>query len=307
MAILVVIAAIVFRFKDIRSWGIGSSSLSKKNLFVALAPGLLIVFQPLQNVARFGNPLYPVSMMGLPGTEGRMPTTIPYIPKAPLLTNSLSYIASVTEIDPIIRTKAGFSFVRSWHNHNLPRPGFEPKYPNYSWIVTGGSNGILFLCLFIGAFLSVASPLRIGRHPFEKTPLLILRTRLLLISFVFTFLPQSMELRYYIISLFSPALVAISGEPTKLRQLMRWIVVAGLWIAMYPSFLQPLYFRIRTGDWDHSRGLMSPDPYRVLPSADDCLESYKLWGGPSPTFPHRTASDIQTSLKCHLRMRKINK
>lgn len=300
LAITIIAAAIVFRCIDIRLQSTGSMPLRKSQAVVTLALILLIFFQPLLNISRFGNPFYPVSFLGLPGPEARIPSAIPYIPKFPFLSNSLSYVVSVLEIDPVIRTKDGIAFTRSWNNHNLPKPGFEPVYPNYSWIVTGGSNGLLFLTLFIGAVLSVSS---FGRRvPLIKTPLLILRRRLLLGSLLPMFLPQSMELRYYMISLFVPALVAVSGEATRLRQLMRWLVVAGVWIAMYPDFLQPVYFWIRTGEWISARGLMSPDLYSLLPSLESCQEKFRQWGGQSPTGPHQTVVEFQKSLVCHFRL-----
>jgi putative effector of murein hydrolase LrgA (UPF0299 family) len=52
-------------------------------------------------------------------------------------------------------------------------------------------------------------------------------------SLLFMFLPQAMELRYYMTLLFIPSLVAVSGQASRLRQLMRWIVVAGVWLGLF--------------------------------------------------------------------------
>jgi hypothetical protein len=272
----------------------------KSQLIVATVLGLLIFLQPILNTSRFGNPFYPIGILGLQGPEPRIDTPIQYLPKIPLLYNPLSYIVSVIEVDPIVRTKAGFSFSRSWNNHNKPKPEYQPVLPDYPWIVTGGSNGLLFIVLFAGAFCSVYPSGR--KAALELTPLLILRRRLLLTSLLFMFLPQSMELRYYFVSLLIPAFVSVGADATKTRQLMRWIVVAGLWYALYNPYLRPLYFWIRTGEWMSAGGMMSPDLYRFLPSLQQCLEKYQLWGGPSPTAHQRTIPEIQTSLTCHFRL-----
>ncbi len=299
MAIVVIAAAIVFRFKDIGFMTGGASKPRNSQLVVATILGLLIFLQPILNTSRFGNPFYPIGILGLPGPEPRVDTPIQYLPKIPLLYNPLAYIVSVSEIDPIVRSMAGFSFTRSWNNHNKPKPEYQPVFPDYPAVVTGGSNGLLFVVLFAGACFSVYPSGR--KAPLELTPLLILRRRLLLTSMLFMFLPQSMELRYYLVSLFTPALVAVGGNATKTRQVMRWLVVAGLWYAMYNPYLQPLYFWIRTGEWMSARGMMSPDLYRFLPPLQKCLEKYELWGGTSPTGHQRTITEIQTSLTCHFR------
>lgn len=301
LAILILLIAIFFRIRDTgfpSARGTLPSESGKLTLAVLLS--LLIFLQPIINLSRFGNPFFPISLPGRPATEPRVETPIQYIPKIPLLTNPLSYIVSVTEIDPIIRSEAGFSFTRSWHNHNSPKPEFLPSPPDYKWIVTGGSNGLFFLTLFIAAFISVFP--RHGKAVLEPTRLLILRKRLLLSSLFFMFLPQSMELRYYLISLFSPALVAISGEATPLRKLMRGLIVVGLWFALYSSFLMPIYFRMRTGEWTTSHGILSPDVYQKLPSAEKCKEIYRFQGVSATNPEPRRPEEFQAAMACHLRL-----
>jgi hypothetical protein len=85
---------------------------------------------------------------------------------------------------------------------------------------------------------------------------------------------------------------------------MRWIVVASLWLTMVASFLQPIYFWARTGEWTiaSARGILSPDVYRELPAAQECVDMQKRWGGFFPKAPDRTPSDIQSSLVCHIRL-----
>ena len=300
MAVLVLTAALAFRWLDLGPSDGAKLPLGNRQLSLAILLTMLIFTQPILNVSRFGNPFYPVRLPGLRGTEPPTSSPIEYIPAIPLLKNAASYVVSVLEIDPIIRSKAGFSFTRSWHNHNQPKPEFQPVHPDYLWILTGGSNGLLFLALFVGAFLSTYG-LKQAAHP-PLTPLLVLRRRLLLSSLLFMFLPQSMELRYYMVSLFVPALVAVGGDPTTMRQLMRWIVVVGLWLTLFISFLRPIYFWARTGEWTNSRGLLSPDVFGRLPSVEQCLEKRKLWDGLISTASDRTSGDIQASIACHFRL-----
>jgi hypothetical protein len=108
------------------------------------------------------------------------------------------------------------------------------------------------------------------------------------------------------ISLFVPALVAVGGDATTMRQFMRWIVVAGLWLTLFTSFLQPIYFRARTGEWTNARGLLSPDVFNRLPSVQQCLVKRKLWDGLISTAPDRTSGDIQASMACHFRLNQPN-
>jgi hypothetical protein len=302
MAGLVLTAALVFRCRDLGLRGGVAFPPLKRQLALAAIFIILIFTQPLINVSRFGNPFYPVRVLGLSGTEQPTSSTIQYIPRLPFLTNAASYLVSVLEIDPIIRSKAGLSFTRSWHNHNQPKPEYQPVHPEYLWILTGGSNGLLFLVIFVGAFVSVYGWRR-GAN-LQLTSLLILRRRLLITSLFFMFLPQSMELRYYMISLFVPAVVAVSGDATALRLVMRWVVVACLWLTLLTSFLQPLYFWARTGEWTSARGLLSPDLYGRLPTVQQCVEKRRLWGGFISTAPDRTSGDIQTSMACHFRLTK---
>jgi hypothetical protein len=270
-------------------------------LVVAVLVIGLIFTQQILNTARFGNPFYPVRVLGLSGTEGRTLSPVQYIPRVPLLTNAASYLVSVTEVDPIIRSEAGFSFARSWHNHNSPKSAYRPEPLDYPFIVTGGSNGLLFLAVFAGAVLSLYGFWMMRDH-LEMSPLLILKRRLFTVSLLFMFLPQSMELRYYMASLFVPAIVAVSSGPTALRLPMRWIVVLGLWFIMTVSYLQPLYFWARTGEWISARGLFSPDLYRNLPTAQQCVENPEPGGGPASTGYASGLGDMQPTIACYFRL-----
>ncbi len=300
MAVVVLIATLFFRWRDQSSSRSEPWRPRRGSIVLASLLAVLIFAQPLLNISRFGNPFYPVRILGLSGTEPPTSSPIQYLPRLPLLTNAASFVVSGTEVDPIIRSEAGFSFSRSWHNHNLPRKEYFPTAPDYPWILTGGSNGLLFLALLMGAFLSVFGWR--GKLHLPLTPVLILRRRLLITSLLFMVLPQSMELRYYMSTLFVTALVAAGGDGSRLRQLMRWLVVAGLWFTLVFSFLQPVYFWARTGEWISARGLLTPDVFHNLPSEQQCLEKYALWKGPISKAPDRTSGDVQDAMACHVRL-----
>ncbi len=301
MAVLVLMAAVVFRLQDLGLKGRATGSLLKRRLVLAVLLIGLVFTQQILNTARFGNPFYPVSVLGLSGTERPTASPIKYIPRLPLLANAASFLVSATEVDPIIRSEAGFSFVRSWHNHNIPKAEFMPAPGEYQkYILTGGSNGLVFLAVLFGALLSAYG--REKGDQLQDLSMLTLKRRLLVSSFLFIFLPQSMEMRYYMITLFVLALVSVVGEPTPLRQVMRWIIVAAVWFALALSFLQPLYYWARTGEWISARGLLSPDTYRSLPGKEKCLESRSLWGGPINHSSNPTVGDVQAAIGCHFRL-----
>jgi hypothetical protein len=299
IAVVVLVTGVAFRSYEFCRNGRNAFPVMNRRTAAAAILVMFVFLQPIMNVSRFRNPVYPIRLPLLGGPEPVYSTSIQYLPQIPLVTGPLSYIVSVLEIDPIIRSKAGFSFVRSWHNHNQPKPEFQPVPPQYPWITTGGSNGLLFLVILVGAFLSVYPLAWTGS--LDMTPSLLLRRRLLLTSLLFMFLPQAMELRYYMTLLFIPALVAVSGQASWLRQLMRWIIVAGLWLGLLSSFLQPLYFWSKTGEWISARGLLSPDVYSGLPAKEQCIQRY----GPTSTALDRTKADVPTLMACAIRLRTV--
>jgi hypothetical protein len=108
------------------------------------------------------------------------------------------------------------------------------------------SNGLLTVSLIALACFSMAAETK--QLNGDNIDHFKLRFRLLLISFLFAFLHQSMELRYYMISLFVPALVAVSSDVKRCREPSRYLAVAGVWFALFSPFLVPVYFWIRTED-----------------------------------------------------------
>jgi hypothetical protein len=130
MAVVVLMETLFFRWRDQPSSGFEPWLPRRGTIVLASLLAVLIFAQPLLNISRFGNPFYPVRILGLSGTEPPLSSPIQYVPRLPLLTNAASFLVSVTEVDPIIRSEAGFSFSRSWHNHNLPRKEYFPTPPD---------------------------------------------------------------------------------------------------------------------------------------------------------------------------------
>jgi len=294
-------AWLFFRYKDLRG---ASQQLqlitSKRRVAISFLLVVLIWAQPIVNTLVRGNPLYPVQIAGLPGTEPPTSSPIQYIPRIPLITNAASYFMSVTEIDPLIRSKEGWSFKRSWHNHNHAKGEFMPGPNDYKiYTLTGGSNGLLIITLMVLSWASLMEGAK--NHEMKTSPLFKLRFRLLIASLCFMILPQSMELRYYMMTLFAPAMVAVSGDVNRWRQPSRYLVVIGVWFSLISPFLVPVYFWLRTGSWISADGLLSPDVYRNLPSVRDCSLKVKSWGGPiKKTYPLTTMDAIE-ALGCHYR------
>jgi hypothetical protein len=299
-SVLVVSAWLFFRLKDLGP-NKNNVLISNGKIFISLIFMLLIFAQPISNTLQHRNPFYPVRIAGLNGTEPPTSSPIQYIPKLPLFANAAGYFVSVTEIDPIVRSKAGWNFQRSWHNHNRVKDEFKAAPGDYQlFTLTGGSNGLLTISLIALACFSMAAEAKqlnaVNIDHFK------LRFRLLLISFLFAFLPQSMELRYYMISLFVPALVAVSSDVKRWREPSRYLAVAGVWFALFSPFLVPIYFWIRTGSWINANGLLSPDLYRNFPSSTQCQAKHKLWGGTIPKSEALSVIDVQTALACHYRL-----
>ncbi len=230
---------------------------------------LCIAYQPIHNTVNSGNPFFPIQVAGLRGSVPKTHSPIQYLPGIPLIYNFASFFVSSTEIDPIIRSEAGWNFQRSWHNFNRPKPYYLDRNANHSWVMTGGSNGIIFVLLAMGSWLTLF-PGRKELLSFADLAIHELQRRLIGVSFLFTFLPQTMELRYYMVILFMVALVATSSPLPTVKILMRWILVAGLWFIVATAFLFPTYFWLRTGNSDTDRGLVSPDPFAALKPRMDC-------------------------------------
>jgi len=272
MAVILIGAAVFFRHRDLQFAIEHHPSRSSFKLSVCtIALILAISYQPFMNAIQFRNPFYPIAVAGLPGDIASTISPIQYLPRIPLVFNAASFLVSATEVDPIIRSQAGWGFQRSWHNFNTPKPEYYSQFANHPWVMTGGSNGILFVLL-----LAVALYKNFGHLPGLNGQLCAERSyqrRLLAACMLFVFLPQSMELRYYMVILIIVSSVALSRPSLQISLLSRYVVIVALWFALIPSFILPIYFRLRTGSWSLDRGLLSPDPYARLKRSVDCKPS----------------------------------
>jgi hypothetical protein len=300
MAVIVVASTLFFRWREVLSFQLQIPTIPRIRVSVcALALMLAISYQPIANMIQFKNPFYPIAVAGLPGDIDPTNSPIQYLPRIPLLFNGASFVVSATEIDPIVRSQAGWNFARSWHNFNKPKPEYFSPTANHPWVMTGGSNGLVFILLAVVAVF-VAFRGRdgypngqYGNHAYQR--------RLLLTCIPLMFLPQAMELRYYMAILFIVAAVAISGPITKLSFVSRYVVIFALWFVLIPSFLLPIYFRLRTGSWSLDRGFLSPDSYAKIKAHLDC-RAYDLGDGKINRVERLRLSGSKKAdlLKCYL-------
>ena len=168
---------------------------------------LVIIFvQPIANIFSHFNPFYPVRVFGLQGTEAQYLTPIQYIPNVPIAKNLLGFYSSALEIDPIVRSEQSWFFRRSlWASNAVKKQFYRSGEAVISDIRTGGSNGFLFLILSIIAFW----PLYYILSGNAKIKLDMPRAKLMTSVILIAFLPQSMELRYYLGALFVTCLLAL--------------------------------------------------------------------------------------------------
>lgn len=221
---------------------------AKKNfvfIFTLMLLLSLIGAQPAINLYRYQNPFYPVSFWQFKVSEGNNVSTISYVPRIPLLYNGATFLASSLEVDPILRSRHGLFFRRSVHMQNPPESDRQPadQFGN-RWIITGGSNGILYLFLFFGAIVSLCQ----NRYHAPRTInarghiIASLHVRLIVSFLVTLFLPQSLELRYYLYNLFVPCFVVISSQNVELRRLMSLATLLGTAFAILSTILVPFFF-----------------------------------------------------------------
>jgi hypothetical protein len=283
-------------FPDSPSIGDRRKSLWQGVLAVLLC--LAIAFQPIHNSLKFGNPFFPIQFAGLKGSSAKTYSPIQYLPKIPFVFNFTSFLVSSTEIDPIIRAEAGWNFQRSWHNFNLPNSTYMDKKANHPWVMTGGSNGIVFILLTFGAFLTLFRG-RQALHSMADLAIYSLQRRLMAVAFLFTFLPQAMELRYYMVILFMVAVVATSSMLLTVQTYMRWLVAAGLWFIIASAFLYPTYFWARTGQWSTNQVLLTPNPLDTLKPSIDCAAVIQNTQSGKRAIAMGPKS-IQEQLKCYI-------
>jgi len=233
----------------------------------------LIVAQPVSNLYRFQNPFFPISFGPFKGSEGSNISTIPYVPVIPVLYNGLTFLSSSLEIDPILRSAPGIFFRRSVHMQNPVESARQPadQFGN-RWVITGGSNGILYAFILTGAVLSLWRNRRLpgAEITHRQRTVATIHFRLMLSFLVTLFLPQTLELRYYMYNLFVPCFVVISSPSRNLQRWMSWAMLAGTAFALLSAILVPFYFWIRTHIWLHE--ITSWDVLHARPSLQVCKQ-----------------------------------
>jgi hypothetical protein len=166
------------------------------------------------------------------------------------------------------------------------------------WIITGGSNGILYAFILAAAVLTLW---RNQRYAFaeikERDRLLISIHSRLMLSFLFAlFLPQTLELRYYLYNLFVPCLVAISAPSLNLRRLMSFATLLGTAFALLSTILVPFYFWLRTNTWLEET--VSWDVFHSRPPLEVCRQSFNDFSDEKRRFGRPTISTVKEVVIC---------
>lgn len=275
-SVVILILSLIFFLKQhhfaqpmsLRYW-IHALPVSKTKLFIGMLLFLLIFAQPIINTLRFHNPLYPNSFLLFKGPEPTAVSRVPYIPKVPLLYNGLSFFSSALEIDPILRSSRGFLFQRSAHMQNPPESLRQPADPfGNRWIITGGSYGIMFALLLSAAVLNMIRNKKKTIKTDGSDYLCSMQSRLMISFLAMIFLPQTLELRYYMYNLLVPAFVAVSSPWPDIRFFARWLCALVLLMTLLSTVALPFYFWTRTNAWMHSR--VSWDLTVNFPSKQQC-------------------------------------
>jgi len=232
--------------------------------------------QPLINLYRFHNPLYPNNVFVFKGPEPTGVSTLPYIPEIPIAYNGLSFFSSALEIDPILRSSRRLLFQRTVHMQNPPDSISQPADSlGNRWIITGGTYGLLYILLFSIATLSCIRTYRqrakiAAQGSAQESYIKCLQYRLMISLVITILLPQTLELRYYMYNLMIPALVAVSSPWFDLRRYARLLASVTILGTLFTSIIIPLYFWSRTSIWLHSR--ISWVPMSNAPSPQQCRE-----------------------------------
>lgn len=225
---------------------------------------LSIFFQPISNIFEHQNPFYPFSTLGFRGSEPSYSTPLEYLPRIPLVSNMLSHFLSATELDPYILPggDAQAPLLRSIdmaakrNSHGGGQPAAR----------TGGTLGPIYISLLV---LSILSVRRLWSDPRMAISLsLHLAISLLSVQLLLSALPQSLELRYYMICLYIPSFLAVYlPRSADVKQAAKLILLLGLFIGILHLALQGRHL------------FFSATPFNLkqeLPSSAECLRMGRL-------------------------------
>jgi hypothetical protein len=241
-----------------------------------LCVALALFVQPLNNLIRFGNPLYPVRAFGLSGSEERYSTPLEYLPKISVVTNVISHFLSTTEIDPYLLpggdTKP--SLLRSGDMFNERRPSLAQ-----SSVRTGGTIGPIYIALLTLALAGLYRILQSKDDPAQSSDQVALPLFALLLAV--SALPQSLELRYFLITLYIPAILAVLAPGNAWStKAAKAVICLGLIIGIFHVAV-------------YGRHILAPgimlDLRKELPTSQQCLSEGEL----------KTGSDGRKILNIH--------
>mgnify|MGYP001810274844 CR=1 FL=1 len=182
---------------------------------------------------------------------------------------------------------------------NPPESNRQPAdYFGNRWIITGGSNGILYGLLLLGAILTLNRNRRLDLREVDRSDsyLASLQARLMLSFVVTIFLPQTLELRYYLFNLYVPCFVAVSSPWRQLRWAMQGLAGLGVAFGLISTIVLPFYFWTKTHVWLHDR--VSWDLFYQRPSSEECARIDAIIRGSDSNRQH-DISIVKASVLCN--------
>jgi hypothetical protein len=126
----------------------------------------------------------------------------------------------------------------------------------------------MFAMILSAAVLTVIRNKKQKIKSVDSNYLPAMQSRLMISFLVMIFLPQTLELRYYMYNLLVPAFVAVSSPWPDVRLISRWLCALVLLLTMLSTVALPYYFWTRTNTWMHSR--VSWDLTVDIPSKQQC-------------------------------------
>jgi hypothetical protein len=229
-------------------------------LGISFALFSLIFYQPLSNLKHYNNPFYPVETLGFKGPETQYSTPLEYIPSIPIVSNFLSHYLSILEIDPYI-------LPRTLPDGRKFTPPRLRSLDMYSMRVqrTGGSIGIIYAglmaILLTNAFRIIKSK---QIHTFNESLAIFLP----LTSIFVSILPQSLDLRYYLVGLFIASIGSLAvPSKQKLLDTAKILILIGLLISLPHIVVR-------------ARKILTPDRFlnlqSELPTTEQCIQLGQL-------------------------------
>lgn len=227
---------------------------------ISLVLILLVFYQPLSNLKRYNNPFYPISALGFPGPEKQYSTPLEYMPSIPLASNFLSHYLSALEIDPFILP----GILSESKDFSPPRLRSIDMYSGRRQ-QTGGSIGIIYAGLMALMLVNSSRMIRSRQiNSFHES----LSIFLPLVSICISFLPQSLELRYYLGGLFVASIGSLMNPiHLKALRMAKILILSGMLISVPHVVIR-------------ARQILIPEKFlnvqAELPTTDQCIQLGEL-------------------------------